>query len=417
MLSDDINCPIHLGELKEPKVLQCKHVFCRECLDQWLSKQVDEYQLPCPIDRTLTVLGESGVTGLPEPLIVRSVSESITRFVTGNEDADYLQKPCDLCTDRTLPRKLAVNFCRYCAKNFCDTCSEKHAKRFTSKAHQLVYFSKRTMCETHRGELYMAYCKTCGVGVCVHCVDGEHVQHDIIEFIEESLVDESRDKLKSFRENASQQTRDMNQHRVEIKDAKQKMTEDRKDFQTWRGDLKTRLDEILHSSEMIIDEQVAGELKWLGMYAESIGELTACRENMLSYIDGLLVRGVPHDLVMAAEELPPHSNSVPVLAKLKYPGKKDRIQLLQSVQEFVEREMDLINLPTESDDTMDVIREGWYSEEHTVIRRPSGGSNHSSRTASTSSLGTDPRRRAVVFDTSLLSGSLEGLRSSTGSNN
>ena len=61
-LEEQLNCLICLGTYTAPKLLQCNHVFCRDCLVGLAQR--NPQGLPCPTCRQVTPIPPSGVAGL-----------------------------------------------------------------------------------------------------------------------------------------------------------------------------------------------------------------------------------------------------------------------------------------------------------------------------------------------------------------
>ena len=64
-MADQLTCPICLEVYKDPKLLQCFHAFCKECLEKLLLRDQQRLSLTCPSCRTSTFLPPNGVSGLP----------------------------------------------------------------------------------------------------------------------------------------------------------------------------------------------------------------------------------------------------------------------------------------------------------------------------------------------------------------
>ena len=64
-VEEELNCSICLETYKEPKILQCFHVFCMGCLVRLVVKdQQGVFSLSCPICRQTTTVPSNGVSGL-----------------------------------------------------------------------------------------------------------------------------------------------------------------------------------------------------------------------------------------------------------------------------------------------------------------------------------------------------------------
>ena len=153
-LEDQLTCTICFKLYSEPKILQCFHVFCMECIELLLAKrkksQQEECALSCPMCRQLTPIPAKGAAGLQSAFHIyhlfdihedlmeaereRSAShgsrrEYVARSHNGHRgrSASYSAKRGSLilpqvsCPEHKL-RKVEV-LCETCDKLICTECS------------------------------------------------------------------------------------------------------------------------------------------------------------------------------------------------------------------------------------------------------------------------------------------------------
>ncbi|XP_062566096.1 tyrosine-protein kinase Fer-like [Saccostrea cucullata] len=94
---------------------------------------------------------------------------------------------CSLCVN-------AVDYyCKTCDNKLCSECKSKHLSD-KGKLHEVVAFNsdkseiKRIGCFSHKRNNCEFFCRNCKIPVCLHCVVGNHRQHDFTElddFLEE----------------------------------------------------------------------------------------------------------------------------------------------------------------------------------------------------------------------------------------
>ena len=97
-LEEQLNCLICLGTYTVPKLLQCNHVFCRDCLVGLAHR--NQQGLPCPTCRQVTPIPPSGVAGL-QPTFQTNQHEKV------KQDILYCQQHqnqelvfyCDICEE------------------------------------------------------------------------------------------------------------------------------------------------------------------------------------------------------------------------------------------------------------------------------------------------------------------------------
>ena len=142
LFEEQLNCSICLDTYTDPKLLQCFHVFCRQCLVPLVDRdQQGRLGLSCPTCRQVTPIPDRGVAGLQPAFHINHLLE-----VQGS-----LQK----------------------VENPAATLEG------AGKDPEIVEPSGR-FCFEHPEEELRLYCETCGELVCVQCAvkDGKHHDHD-----------------------------------------------------------------------------------------------------------------------------------------------------------------------------------------------------------------------------------------------
>ena len=148
-LEQQLNCSICLDTYTNPKLLQCFHVYCQQCLvplvDQDLREQLG---LTCPICRQVTPVPNRGVAGLQSAFHINHLLELQDSFQKLDNPAVALEGAGGGTTN-TAP-------------------SVRH-------------------CFGHPEEELKLYCETCGELVCLKCAIkglGKHFGHDCKELDE-----------------------------------------------------------------------------------------------------------------------------------------------------------------------------------------------------------------------------------------
>ena len=90
-VEEQLNCYICLDTYTDPKLLQCFHVFCRQCLVPLVIRdQQGQLGLSCPTCRQVMFIPERGVSGLKPAFHVNKlleVKESLQRAETARGKA------------------------------------------------------------------------------------------------------------------------------------------------------------------------------------------------------------------------------------------------------------------------------------------------------------------------------------------
>ena len=124
ILEEDLTCYICYDLLREPRDLECSHVYCLLCLQEWVEKKPI---IECPECRYITIVPQGGLGNLKSNLRLKIMAE---KYAHGVE------------------KKKGV-----------------------------------PMCPNHEGERQHFFCVTCGIRVCHNCLVLDHArpQHDIKE--------------------------------------------------------------------------------------------------------------------------------------------------------------------------------------------------------------------------------------------
>ena len=169
-INAQLECSICLDTFKDPKLLQCFHVFCQLCLEPLVSR--DGQSLRCPACRRSIPLGPNGVSGLQSDFHVQHLFEIRETLQKAKETQ------CEKCK-----KSIATGFCRDCGKFVCDKCIETHQEWEELATHKLVGLdevkteasslvsSKKPIarCLKHPNKSLKIYCESCSELICKDC--------------------------------------------------------------------------------------------------------------------------------------------------------------------------------------------------------------------------------------------------------
>ena len=182
-LEDQLTCGICLDSYTEPKLLQCFHVFCKQCLEQLVVRDRQGLSLQCPSCRRSTLLPPTSVSGLQTAFYLNNLFEVRDAI----EKVKEPQKTrCEKCKKR-----VATSFCRNCGQFICTRCTETHQEWEEFLSHevitldqlegdvaQLVPPKKKVMfCSKHSTKELDLYCETCEELICRDCTVRIHRDH------------------------------------------------------------------------------------------------------------------------------------------------------------------------------------------------------------------------------------------------
>ena len=185
-LEDQLTCAICLDDLKDPKLLQCFHVYCKACLQRVVVQdQQGQVSLRCPTCRQTTLLPPgSDASALQSAFHVHHLLEI-------KDALEKVKEPENVKCEKCNKSRTASKFCRDCGKFICERCLEMHGEwaEFSkhevvsievvkSNAKQLVPPKKASLyCSHHQGKELDLYCETCGELICLHCTVKKHKDH------------------------------------------------------------------------------------------------------------------------------------------------------------------------------------------------------------------------------------------------
>ena len=87
-LEEQLNCAICLETYKDPKLLQCFHIYCRDCLERLVVRdQQGQLSLTCPTCRQATPIPANGVTGLQSPFQINRLLEILEQHKMAKDTA------------------------------------------------------------------------------------------------------------------------------------------------------------------------------------------------------------------------------------------------------------------------------------------------------------------------------------------
>ena len=145
-VEEQLNCSICLDTYTDPKILQCFHVFCQQCLvPLGVRDQQGQLSLTCPTCRQATPIPARGVAGLQSAFHINNLLEIL-------EDSARKLENARATPERATPTDLNPR-------------------------------NKASHCFVHDDKELELYCETCGELICYKCVakSGRHHSHDYEE--------------------------------------------------------------------------------------------------------------------------------------------------------------------------------------------------------------------------------------------
>ncbi|XP_038054661.1 E3 ubiquitin-protein ligase TRIM71-like [Patiria miniata] len=188
---DHLECSICTNRFRQPKLLDCLHSFCLQCLQELRQSQDPSgTKLTCPLCRHETMLKGSGVADLPNNFAFSALVEEVTmqeKLLEG-QGSDIKCQACD-------EENQAISRCMDCDHFLCQECQKAHGRMTVMKSHKIytlaqfrsgkiVYKSKLRedipRCGNHPDQNLNVYCNTCEQVICTTCSVLDHAKHSLI---------------------------------------------------------------------------------------------------------------------------------------------------------------------------------------------------------------------------------------------
>ncbi|XP_038062528.1 transcription intermediary factor 1-beta-like [Patiria miniata] len=189
-----LECSICQERYQQPKILECLHSFCAQCLLKYCStKHVGSTAIPCPVCRQETKLPEVGVQGLKTNFHLIGLVEEfeLQEKLVCSGDTNLL---CETCDDGNE----ATHRCLDCSVNICSRCHSSHKRVPVTSSHVIAPLDdvregkvklkkenprQHPKCPVHEGEVARFFCKTCDTLICRDCTVIDHCkpEHSYID--------------------------------------------------------------------------------------------------------------------------------------------------------------------------------------------------------------------------------------------
>ena len=185
-VTDQLTCAICLEDYKDPKLLQCFHVYCKDCLERLVLRDQLGLSLRCPSCRRSTLLPPNSISGLQPAFLIHHLFEIRDALVKVKKVKGPQKTQCEKCQKGD-----ASSFCRDCGQFLCSRCTEIHKDWAELSTHEVISLDrlegdvtqlvpptkKVTYCSNHPTKESDLYCETCEELVCRDCIVRVHRNH------------------------------------------------------------------------------------------------------------------------------------------------------------------------------------------------------------------------------------------------
>lgn len=202
-LEDHLTCPICFNSFSKPRLLNCAHVFCEECI-QRMVKPVRQGRslVSCPCCCKETPLPQGGVASLQQAFYVNSLAEIQGTLEKVGESEAEDPIPSAPYREDLIPSVLV------------------------------------SLCSVHDKELEF-YCETCSIVICSHCTVNQHRGHQF------ELKD---DKVATCREELLTDLKPVNDQLFHLGKVLEGLDDDSRLIVEQRSSLEAKMNVIMDSS-------------------------------------------------------------------------------------------------------------------------------------------------------------------------
>ena len=264
-VEEQLNCSICLDTYTDPKILQCFHVFCRQCLvPLGVRDKQGQLSLTCPTCRQASPIPARGVAGLQSAFHINNLLEILEDSVKKLENAP------------TTPERATPT--------------------------DLNPVNKASHCFVHEDKELELYCETCGELICYKCVtkSGKHINHDYEEL--NVAFEKYKEEITSSLEPMEKQVTTIKKALALIEQCRGKISDQRAAIEDNIHVTFRRLREVLTVRETDLIDQLykttQGKLKGLAAQRDQIETTLAKLDSCIHFMRESIKAGNKSDVLM-----------------------------------------------------------------------------------------------------------------------
>ena len=190
---EGVICSLCRRSFQDPKLLECLHYYCRECIQERADKAGPDQPFVCPDCGKPTSIPANGAGDLDTvSFVVRKLNTELYRKAM---EAQSEKMQCEECYPESMLESesptttdtVAQFFCQNCHKFICGFCMKAHKRQKRYKDHIVVTIEEvqqnkgrhlhpqENHCKDHQKPLRY-YCRDCEEVICTDCLLGQY--HD-----------------------------------------------------------------------------------------------------------------------------------------------------------------------------------------------------------------------------------------------
>ncbi|XP_022291652.2 uncharacterized protein LOC111102980 [Crassostrea virginica] len=198
-------CGICEGRLTDPRILDCLHSFCKECLVIKQEQAAIKDNVVCQLCQQSTDLPDQSPDSLTRNVFVTNIGR-VDEIVNSNRSF-Y----CSFCDDQGKTES-ASSRCLTCGDWLCLVCAGRHCGTTITKRHKVVTIDDIRVNSEHLNELrklleikchshderIIQFCTQCNKPICLECISSDHKHHnsmpleDAVDLVHDDLSDLQR---------------------------------------------------------------------------------------------------------------------------------------------------------------------------------------------------------------------------------
>ena len=307
-VEQELLCSICHDLMNIPKVLECLHSFCKDCLLRWINHSPTN-NFYCPICKHPHQKRQDGVDNYKTNFTLCNLLEARKIHQAEEKTTGYIIK-----CENGIDENPAITRCIDCECYLCTSCSDQHTKIKATRQHRVIRISEinedirklhyKRYCDEHEGEELKMYCLTCEEVICRDCTMVNHKDHKF-DFIKNIKGDLEND-IKGHLGKVENKLQEFTKHTIYIDKVASDSAENIKEchrvirqfFDGYRENLG-RVQAMLH--QQLID--AGGEMsKRLDVERETVELSKAKLENAKLFTNQLLDKGIPVDIAMMSKQ-------------------------------------------------------------------------------------------------------------------
>ena len=237
-LEDQLNCSICLDTYTNPKLLQCFHVYCKECLVRLVDRdQRGQLSIACPNCQQATPIPDTGVSGLQSAFHINHLLEIVEEHKKEKDTA--IAETTDVATGVAL-----------------------HQQKFSH-------------CTEHVDEEVKLYCETCSEVICYKCISkwGKHHSGHDYESIGEAF--------QNYKQEISTFLEPIGNHLTRIDQALTDLETCSAEVDIQQDHVKANIEGTVRKLHMVLEARKTDLLNWLQDISQSKHKSLAAQKDLL----------------------------------------------------------------------------------------------------------------------------------------